>query len=78
MCYRRLVRDDEHTTANSEAVIYWATIIIMTGRLARYETGQPLAKRWGDERTTVGRRNRRQEVRYRLRTNVKGVATKVP
>jgi hypothetical protein len=37
----RLTRDYERTTANSEAMIYWATIIIMTRRLARYENGQP-------------------------------------
>ena len=41
MRYRRLVRDYERTTANSEAMIYWATVIIMTRRLARYETGAP-------------------------------------
>jgi transposase len=50
MRYRRLVRDYERTTANSEAMIYWATIIIMTRRLARYENGQPPVKRWGAER----------------------------
>ena len=41
MRYRRLARDYERTTANSEAMIYWATVIIMTRRLARYENGQP-------------------------------------
>ena len=50
MRYRRLARDYERTTANSEAMIYWATVIIMTRRLARYENGQPPAKRWGGER----------------------------
>jgi Transposase DDE domain len=50
MRYRRLVRDYERTTANSEAMIYWATILIMTRRLARYETGQPQPERWGGER----------------------------
>jgi transposase len=50
MRYRRLARDYERTTATSEAMIYWATIIIMTRRLARYETAQPPAKRWGGER----------------------------
>jgi len=29
MRYRRLVRDYERTTANSEAMIYWATVIIL-------------------------------------------------
>ena len=44
MRYRRLARDYERITANSEAMIYWATVIIMTRRLACYE------KRWGGER----------------------------
>ena len=50
MRYRRLARDYERTTANSEAMIYWATVIIMTRRLARYENGRPPSKRWGGER----------------------------
>ena len=50
MRYRRLARDYERTTANAEAMIYWATIIIMTRRLARYENGQPPIQRWGGER----------------------------
>src|SRR6266700_5416908 len=50
MRYRRLVRDYERTTANSEAMIYWATVIIMTRRLARYETRQPPEPRWGKPR----------------------------
>jgi transposase len=50
MRYRRLVRDYERRTANSEAMIYWATVIIMTRRLARYETGTPAERRWGGER----------------------------
>src|SRR6516165_4837971 len=50
MRYRRLARDYERTTANSEAMIYWATVIIMTRRLAHYENGQPPASRWGGER----------------------------
>ncbi len=50
MRYRRLVRDYERTTADSEAMIYWATIIIMTRRLARYENHQPPARRWGGDR----------------------------
>ena len=50
MRYRRLVRDYERTTANSEAMIYWATVIIMTRRLARYENGQPPPRRWGGDR----------------------------
>jgi transposase len=54
MRYRRLVRDYERTTANSEAMIYWATVIIMTRRLARYETGTPAEPRWGGERPRPG------------------------
>jgi len=54
MRYRRLVRDYERTTANSEAMIYWATVIIMTRRLARYETGTSAEPRWGGERPRPG------------------------
>jgi len=54
MRYRRLVRDYERTTANSEAMIYWATVIIMTRRLARYETGTPPEPRWGRQRPRPG------------------------
>ena len=50
MRYRRLARDYERTTANAEAMIYWATVIIMTRRLARYDNGQPPIQRWGGER----------------------------
>jgi transposase len=50
MRYRRLARDYERTTANAEAMIYWATVIIMTRRLTRYETGTPPEPRWGAER----------------------------
>lgn len=51
MRYRRLARDYERTTAHHEAMVYWATVFIMTRRLARYETGQPQPARWGGERT---------------------------
>jgi hypothetical protein len=47
MRWRRLVRDYERRTANHEAMVYWATVLIMTRRLTRYETGQPPSKRWG-------------------------------
>jgi transposase len=50
MRYRRLARDYERTTASAEAMIYWATVIIMTRRLARYENGQPPEARWGGDR----------------------------
>jgi hypothetical protein len=54
MHYRRLARDYERTTAHSEAMIYWATVIIMTRRLARYETGTPPEPRWGGEHARPG------------------------
>jgi transposase len=50
MRYRRLARDYERRTDHAEAMIYWATIIIMTRRLARYETGQSPPPRWGGPR----------------------------
>jgi hypothetical protein len=50
MHYRRLARDYERHTENHEAMIYWATILIMTRRLARYETGEPPVQRWGGDR----------------------------
>jgi transposase len=50
MRYRRLARDYERRTDHAEAMIYWATIIIMTRRLARYETGHTPPPRWGGDR----------------------------
>jgi transposase len=50
MRYRRLVRDYERRTDHAEAMIYWATVIIMTRRLARYETGHTPEPRWGGDR----------------------------
>jgi transposase len=50
MRYRRLARDYERRAGNHEAMVYWATVFIMTKRLARYETGQPPARRWGGDR----------------------------
>jgi hypothetical protein len=50
MRYRRLAGDYERTVGNSEAMIYWATILIMTRRLVRCENGRPPARRWGGER----------------------------
>jgi transposase len=50
MRYRRLVRGYERRTEHAEAMIYWATVIIMTRRLARYETGQAPEPRWGGDR----------------------------
>jgi hypothetical protein len=50
MRYRRLVRDYERRTAHHEAMVYWATVLIMTRRLSRYENSEPPVKRWGGER----------------------------
>jgi transposase len=50
MRYRRLARDYERRTQNHEAMVYWATVLIMTKRLARYETGQPPIQRWHSDR----------------------------
>jgi transposase len=50
MRYRRLARDYERRPEHHEAMVYWATVFIMTKRLARYENGQPQPPRWGGER----------------------------
>jgi transposase len=49
MRYRRLARDYERRTDHHEAMVYWATILIMTKRLARYQTGQLPPRRWGED-----------------------------
>jgi transposase len=41
MRWRRLTRDYERRTEHHEAMVYWATVFIMTRRLTRYETGVP-------------------------------------
>jgi len=50
MRYRRLARDYERRPEHHEAMVYWATVFIMTKRLARYENGRPNPPRWGGER----------------------------
>lgn len=50
MRYRRLARDYERRPEHHEAMVYWASVMIMTRRLARYETGQPPPRRWGGDR----------------------------
>jgi hypothetical protein len=50
MRYRRLARDYERTIAHHEAMVYWATVFIMTKRLTQYENGHPQPARWGGER----------------------------
>ena len=54
MRYRRLVRDYERRPEHHEAMVYWATVRIMTRRLARMSPGQPQPKaRWGKPRSTT-------------------------
>ena len=60
MRYRRLARDYERRTDHHEAMIYWATVLIMTKRLTRYETGQPPPRRWGAHRNRPGPREPEQ------------------
>ena len=52
MRYRRLCRDYERRTDHHEAMVYWATVLIMTRRLARIENPKlPRPKpRWGQPR----------------------------
>lgn len=50
MRYRRLARDYERRPEHHEAMVWWATVFIMTKRLARYENGHPDPPRWGGER----------------------------
>jgi transposase len=52
MRYRRLVRDYERRPEHHEAMVYWATVMIMTRRLARMNNPeQPQPKpRWGKPR----------------------------
>lgn len=48
--HRRLVRDYERRPDHHEAMIWWATVMIMTRQLARQAAGEPAAPRWGGER----------------------------
>jgi transposase len=48
--YRRLVRDYERRTEHHEAMVYWATVLLMTRRLARRRTDPPVVQRWGQPR----------------------------
>jgi transposase len=49
--YRRLVRDYERRTEHHEAMVYWATVLLMTRRLARRCTDPPPNQRWDQPRT---------------------------
>jgi len=66
MRYRRLVRDYEHRTDHAEAMIYWATVIIMTRRLARYETGQPPGHAGPENANGQASRNRSRRRRWAM------------
>ena len=48
--HRRLVRDYERRPEHHEAMIWWATVMIMTRQLTRQAAGEPAAPRWGGER----------------------------
>ena len=49
--HRRLVRDYERLPEHHEAMLLWATTMIMTRQLVRQRTDQPPEPRWGTERT---------------------------
>lgn len=51
--YRRLVRDYERRPEHHEALVHWATIMIMTRRLARRPSDPPVTQRWGQPRSTA-------------------------
>jgi transposase len=51
MRHRRLVRDYERLPEHHEAMVLWATVMIMTRQLVRHTTGSP-PPRWGGARTT--------------------------
>jgi transposase len=51
--HRRLVRDYERRPDHHEAMVYWATILIMTRRLARRTTDPPIKQRWGQPRSAL-------------------------
>jgi transposase len=47
---RRLVRDYERKPEHHEAMVWWATVTIMTRRLTQELTGSPPPPRWGKPR----------------------------
>jgi transposase len=59
MRYRRLARDYERRTDHHEAVIYRATVLLMTKRLTGYETRRPPPRRWGGDRKPPAQRELR-------------------
>jgi transposase len=48
--HRRLVRDYERRPEHHEAMVWWATVTIMTRRLTRELSGDPPPARWGQPR----------------------------
>jgi transposase len=48
MRYRRLVRCYERRPVHHEAMVWWATVHLMTRRLTRELSGAPPVARWGD------------------------------
>lgn len=48
--HRRLVRDYERRPEHHEAMVWWATVTIMTRRLTRELAGDPPPPRWGQPR----------------------------
>jgi transposase len=48
--HRRLVRDYERRPEHHEAMVWWATVTIMTRRLARELAADPPPPRWGQPR----------------------------
>jgi transposase len=48
--HRRLVRDYERRPEHHEAMVWWATVTIMTRRLTRELAGAPPQPRWGHPR----------------------------
>ena len=51
--HRRLVRDYERLPEHHEAMVLWATTMIMTRQLVRQRSGEPPRPRWGAERTAA-------------------------
>ena len=51
MRHRRLVRDYERLPEHHEAMVLWATVMIMTRQMARHTTGTPPQAHWGGDRT---------------------------
>lgn len=51
--HRRLVRDYERRPEHHEAMVWWATVAIMTRRLARELADDPPHPRWGKPRPTT-------------------------